>query len=592
MSELRRQVATSLVNQRKFRNGSSNSRSGSRTGSSSAAEDDASEYYSDLFSEDDDDAWSIASNDTVGSDTSVASTGSRSSTSAAAAAAARKKDKDTAENYAQKLNEYVDIVAITTGGRKSSNLQSRIDAWSRIGKILALKYAWRTVEQRRHDLHDAVARAIRHGRSGSNTEVVLSCRVLSLLAATDPDHAGWLELALWLLRAVVISGSNMSVNDDDDDDSGGDDAATEGAEQVKIAAVNTVTAVLLLSHAASQHDVTASLQSFLDLIQDACSSASASSSSPAVLAHVLAAVGVLVTVLDDALEFSQDAVLPIVDLLDSPDLKVRLAAGQDIALFYERHAEDMTYYGRYDEDDDDNDDDEDDDKAEVPELYYDNDELIYKLTQLATVSSKRIAKSSRKEQHSVFRDVLDTVKTAVAAQEALITGIDEPAYSDAGTIDSSTAGSGSGGGGGGGRVNFKLKFEQGLTLIVDSWASYLRLVQLRKVFSHGLAVHYTKNRDVRIALDPYHRWSSSKYERASASHTPPVQHDDDYGGDDYADDDNNDDDVDLRAKEIARSINRESRRLRQADIQKARNTSRRELFNRQLHDHNDEEENV
>lgn len=286
-----------------------------------------------------------------------------------------------------------------------------------------------------------------------------------------------------------------------------------------------------------------------------------------------------------------------------------MAAGNVIALLYERFAEDTANYHTYDESSDEDIEDElltesnemeedegsvksigaedsDDEEFEIaekpktsvqsvrpqplrtpssqPTLYYDEDQLIYALTNLATSSTKRIAKSSRKVQHSVFRDILETVKAAIRNpddDEDDFMGYEDPSMGS--TVASSISKA---------HINRKLKFE-GLVLSIESWAAYVRLIHIKHILSIGLPVHYSHNRIIRVALDPQ---GSSTYEKIDKPKLKLVPS----GNEDL--DGNNEFDLDPTEKGRTLARNVLSRRSREANIKKARNNRDRQRLESEL----------
>ena len=92
-------------------------------------------------------------------------------------------------------------------------------------------------------------------------------------------------------------------------------------------------------------------------------------------------------------------------LLDSPDVDLRIATGEAIAVLYEFVADDV-------DDDTETSSDaggESNGSAEVDGVEKAMEELVPKLQSLSTDSHKYRSKKDRKEQKSSFRDILRTV---------------------------------------------------------------------------------------------------------------------------------------------------------------------------------------
>ncbi|KAK9370637.1 interferon-related developmental regulator-domain-containing protein [Lipomyces kononenkoae] len=568
MSDLRRMAASRLVaSTSKKRGGSGYTTPSKGSRNSSRFNTDDEDNLDDDISMFSDDDWSVGSSDTLdsyGTDTEGAGRSPSRS---------RRKDVDTGVDWREKLGESIDVIS---GERKNTSYSNREDALSRISKILSMKYAWRIVESRHKDFEDGLIRSLKNGKSGKET--ILACRVLSLLVVTDPENEVWYTGTMSILKNLIFSV---------------DDAAT------KVACLFALGSVVFFSTAAGEEESVNILEFILDIIMSDGSSIQAADDEKAVTAAIQV-FGFIASTLDDALEISQSALPALVDQLESSQVSVRMASGQVIALLYERYAEDIGNYHLVDssEEDDnavspglsrgspDSEDDNvksDDESIEatplpvrpqpkrspssLPTLYYDVDQLIYLLTQLSTSSTKRLAKSSRRVQHSMFRDILETVKTAVGHTdvefESDTMGYERPSMESSVLSLSSNANL---------NIHLTLRFEQGLVLSIDSWAAYLRLAHVRRILSHGLPAHYSRNRVVRLSLDPL---GSSTYEHARG---PQARGAEDEEAEELEEQD------DPRIKDFIKSFKKETKKIREDDIKKARSVSNKEMFNRELDD--------
>ncbi|KAK9469077.1 interferon-related developmental regulator-domain-containing protein [Lipomyces arxii] len=566
MSDLRRKAASRLAQSSSRRTPLKASTTSSRVNT-----DDEADYDDDFSMLSDDDDWSVASGDTLDSYGTDSETNARSSSRSA------KRDVDTRTDWREKLSGYIDTLS---GERKNTSYSSREDALSRISKIVSIKYAWRIIEERHKDLEDGIIRSLKNAKS--DKEIILACRVLSLLVITDPENETWYTGTVSLLQNLIF-GAESSM--------------------VKVSCLYALGSVLFFSAVAGDHERRGVLEFLMDIVTTDGSSIQAADDEPVVTATIQV-FGLLASTLDDALELSQDAVPALVDQLESSKVSVRVASGQVIALLYERYVEDIGNYHVIDssdeedgeeeiemgamtkspepvEDDDENEsENESEGEEEVleppvklmrpkpvrtdssrPTLYYDEEQLVYLLTQLASASTKRLAKSSRKVQHSMFRDILETVKNAIGGADRDTMGLEGSITSLSSAVNSN--------------IHLTLKFEQGLVLAIDSWAAFLRLAHVRRVLSHGLPAHYSRNRVVRIALDPL---GSITYERSRSSRMTPAEYPSDEEGQ------GNPDQTDPSMKEFFKGVNRESKKMRDEDIRKARSKGTKELFNRELAD--------
>ncbi|KAK9452858.1 interferon-related developmental regulator-domain-containing protein [Dipodascopsis uninucleata] len=578
MSDLRRIAASRLTaGSRSPKPGSRKSSArASRSESRSRLNPDGDDDTDDSFSVFSDDDWSIASGDTLdsyGTDTdSVSGRGSSKS---------RKKDTDTGDDWRDKLSGYIDGLS---SDRKGSSVSSRENALAKIIKILCLKYAWRIVEERHIDLEDGVIRCLKNGKT--DRERALACRALSVLVVTDPDNDMWLTGSSTILKSMI----------------------SDAEPVLKVMAIYCLATVVFFSSASGDQECEDTIDTLLDIIMTDGSSVGAADDEKVVLA-ALNCYGVLASKMYDILDLGQTALPVLVDQLESSHVSIRMAAGQVIALLYERYAEDFSSYHAGEElieekesaelvgDESENGEDDEiasenaDTKNErsdstIPRLYYDEDQLIYQLGQLAKGSTKRMAKSSRKIQHSAFRDVLETVKIAVESTGGEASGDYEMDSEDddqnammssiasLNSFSSVTSNTDS-------VIHILLKFDQGMTLSIDTWAQLLRLNHVRRVISHGLPVHYARNRLIRQILENAKISSYESARRSSGGAAARGAANTADEGDEHQSAAQTVDD-DPRLKDYVKGINRENQRLRDADLRKARDTSRKEQFNREL----------
>ncbi|KAK9460173.1 interferon-related developmental regulator-domain-containing protein [Lipomyces oligophaga] len=553
-------------------------KSSSRTRKTSKEFDDEDEY-DDNFSVISDSDWSVASLDTLDS------FGTDNESSPRSPGNVRLKDGDISSDWRDKLEGYIDILSIE---RKHSNSSSREDAMSRICKIASLKYAWRIAERRHGDLEDGITRSLKY--SNSSKEKILACKMFSIFVITDPENEGYFKIVP-IFKSLILSDENLAV---------------------KEAAITALGVVVFFSGASGDSEIDTELDFLLDIIMTDGSSISAADSGE-VVSVAINVFGFLISKLDDALDISQTSMPILVDQLESSQMSVRMAAGYVIALLYERFSEDIGNYHLVDSSDEEQDNEEqeietlkerhesrngkiepleedeeyeegDEPSVEIPKpiairpqpqrmtsgqptLYYDEDQLIYQLSQLATSSTKRVAKSSRKVQKSVFRDIVDTVRTAVQHenpddnQSDIVTyerGNGDPIPTTASLASS--------------RINRSLKFES-ITLHIESWAAYLRLAQVKKVLSYGLPVHFTYNRCIRLALDPQ---GSTTYELSRRPRAVPSGNEsEDF--DEPAEGGNHDreQEQDSDMKQLIKSVNKEMKKYRHDDLRKARETKER-----------------
>jgi len=186
--------------------------------------------------------------------------------------------------------------------------------------------------------------------------------------------------------------------------------------------------------------------------------------------------GYLASFIDDLEEKTEAAIEAFVDQLDSSETSVQIAAGENIALLYEK-----SYTPREYEDGPATDAERMDDEGfaldhslvKRYDPYRQKHQLEHTLSQLTKISSKGIAKKDRKTLHTNFADILNTVEYPSRG----------PRYSTA--IDQET----------GNRYGSRMtiRIESVGAMRIDKWWKLHRLHGLRKILGGGFAVHYENN---------------------------------------------------------------------------------------------------
>jgi hypothetical protein len=184
--------------------------------------------------------------------------------------------------------------------------------------------------------------------------------------------------------------------------------------------------------------------------------------------------GFLATQLDDVEDKTEAAMDAFVEQLQSSDTSVQVAAGENIALLYEKS------YTAREADDGPASDEEDEEGYTIDtsfvkryEVYRQKHQLEHALSQLATESSRRIAKKDRKALHINFADILNTVEYPSRG----------PRYQKA--IDQET----------GRRYGSRMtvRIHKTGSMKIDKWWKLHRLQALRRILGGGFVVHYENN---------------------------------------------------------------------------------------------------
>lgn len=184
--------------------------------------------------------------------------------------------------------------------------------------------------------------------------------------------------------------------------------------------------------------------------------------------------GFLATSIEDLEEKTEAAMDAFVEQLESNDPSVQIAAGENIALLHEKS------YTAREADDDPASEEEDSDGHPIDnsvvkryDVYRQTNQLKHTLSQLATESSRHIARKDRKLLHVNFADILNTVEHPSRG----------PRYQNA--IDSET------GKKYGSRMTVRI--HKTGTMKIDKWWKLHRLQELRRILGGGFVVHYENN---------------------------------------------------------------------------------------------------
>jgi hypothetical protein len=184
-------------------------------------------------------------------------------------------------------------------------------------------------------------------------------------------------------------------------------------------------------------------------------------------------------------EIAEDLMIKLVPLVDEDDYKdISKAAARVIAVIYEAYT-----YGE----DSDDEDDEEEYNSNAP--YYEQEYLFSIFDRLANLSSKKVSKKEKKEVHSVFRNVGNSLKAYVDkdTRDKIYKGTPDGQEILSNIMDSTY-----------------IRLSKYKSLPIDSWLLYARLRQLKWCFSFGLHNQLVCNDTIRDVLqqDNEHNVSS------------------------------------------------------------------------------------
>lgn len=324
------------------------------------------------------------------------------------------------------------------------------------------------------ELVGAFCKSIKSEASVRETSFAL--RALELLSVNAYDNTIFESVENLLSRTIRDSTSNV----------------------VKSSAIHCLGACTLFG-GAGEDGILDQMNFFLDIVASDGQSIDATDD-PSSVTAALEEWGHLATYITDLSGESEEAVQIFADQLDSSDAGVQIAAGENIALLYEKSYSPHSYYNDDESDDDDNDGDKDDDEELLlsysgPKLvkrydaYHDTRQVTPKLKDLSTVHSKRISKRDKKSLHANFASILTTVEDPRRG----------PMYST--SIDEDT------GRHQGSKVSFKVGRDGAMQ--VDRWWKWIRFNSFRRMLQGGFSAQYSYgNRAMVENLPSVERWDS------------------------------------------------------------------------------------
>ncbi|KAJ5885278.1 hypothetical protein N7495_009788 [Penicillium taxi] len=361
-------------------------------------------------------------------------------------------DENPEQDNADWAQELIDIIHEILD-RKRSSVQGREQALAAFGRLTKYHYAEEEIRPFVSDLLVAFAKSIQS--DSSTREVTLALRAIELLVITSSDSKVFENAEPLLTRTIRDNASNA----------------------VKAAAIQSLGACTIFG-GAGEEGILDQMTFLLDIIASDGQSIDAADD-PVSVTAALQIWGFLATDIEDLEGESDEAAQVFLDQLDSSDSGVQIAAGENIALLYEKS------YTPQEEDESDSEDNEDHVNEDPTgpklikryEVYHNTYEMERQLQSLATVHGKRISKKDKKSLHSNFASILTTVENPRRG----------PRYNMA--IDQDTNrhyGS-----------TLTVKIGQHGVMSIDRWWKLVRLNSLRRTLQGGFVEHYFQgNRSV------------------------------------------------------------------------------------------------
>ncbi|KAG0637244.1 interferon-related developmental regulator-domain-containing protein [Tuber brumale] len=327
--------------------------------------------------------------------------------------------------------------------RKKSSSAGREESLTAYVRILCAKYAKEEILSKKSELLDAFVKSLKQGKT--EKEALLAAKALAITIVTDPEDTLFDKLAPDFKRAI----------------------RDHASLPLKNALIHALGAVAFYG-GASVAETELIMDFFMGIVESDGHDIGAGDDA-GVVAAALEEWGNLATQLDDAEEVTRRSMSSLVDQLDSSEILVQIAAGENIALLYEKS------YAEGEDDEVVEDHSESGlgkNFVQKYKPYPRHGDLVYTLRSLSSGSKKYLSKRNKKTQHSAFVDILHSVENPMKG----------PRYSEALDKDNRVRGS---------RMTVRIH-KKGL-LRVERWWKLHRLQHLRRILAGGFLNHWIEN---------------------------------------------------------------------------------------------------
>jgi hypothetical protein len=344
--------------------------------------------------------------------------------------------------------------------RKGSSNKSREDSLTTYVRCLTGHYLAEVLYGRVGDLLNAFGKSIK--AETSERETTLALRAVALTAITFEDAHLYETVSPFLKRSISDSPSSV----------------------VKAAAIYSLG--ICLSFGGAGEEEMAEMMTFLLEIASSDGTFVGADDNADVVAAALNTYGFLATQVEDVQEESEDAVAAFLDQLDADDVRVQVAAGEAIALLYEK-----SYTPREEDESVSSSSSspseyEDGQETESYEregkrigsglikrynAYHNTSEVVDKVTALASLSTKSMGRRDKKLLHQAFASIALTVQ-----------------HPEVGLQANSAS-------------KMMVRIHREGEMRVDKWWKLMRLNAIRRLLAGGFVNHYFEgNKQVLDAL--------------------------------------------------------------------------------------------
>jgi Interferon-related developmental regulator (IFRD) len=327
--------------------------------------------------------------------------------------------------------------------RKGSSYKGREDCLTSYIRILTAHHLADELYGRVADLVPALMRSIKV--ESTEREAVLALKAIALTIVSFQDDVSYDGVATQLKRTISDSQSLPT----------------------KAAAIHCL-GICIAFCGAGEEEISEVLNFLLEIASSDGSFVGATDDADTVIA-ALQEYGFLATYIEDLEAESEDAAATFVDQLDSEDVHVQIAAGENVALLYERSytpmEEDETA-SDLEETEDNSSSGDDSGNSDGPKLikrynaYHNTYEVLEKVQSLASLSTRKLNKHDKRKLHQSFASVQITVENPRLGLQ---------------TNNAS---------------KMTVRIHQEGEMKVDKWWKMMRLNALRRLLQGGFVNHY------------------------------------------------------------------------------------------------------
>ncbi|ERF73293.1 hypothetical protein EPUS_03126 [Endocarpon pusillum Z07020] len=348
-------------------------------------------------------------------------------------------NEQAAEPQRQELKDRIEELC----ERKGSSYKGREDSLAAFVRILTAHHLADELYGRVADLVSALLRSVK--AESTERETILALKAIALMVISFQDDISYDGLSAQLKRTICDTQSLST----------------------KAAAIHSLGTCIAFC-GAGDDEIMEVLNFLLEIASSDGSFVNATDDADTVIA-ALQEYGFLTTYIEDLETESEDAVAAFVDQLDSDNVYVQIAAGENISLLYEKSytpMEEDDTLSDLEETEDNSSSGDDSGNSDGPKLikrynaYHNTYEILEKVQALASLSSRKLSKHEKKQLHQSFASIQITVENPRLGLQ---------------TNNAS---------------RMTVRIHQEGEMKVDKWWKLMRLNALRRLLQGGFVNHY------------------------------------------------------------------------------------------------------